>query len=395
MRTILGMIGGFLSIMMIGIIWFSMQVSNSTANLTTQAMTSAIQATSVQTRNTTSKTETLSLKTVKIKSLNAFMANYFNIVNSGNTADKQQNRSNTSFDFLLTSGSDVKVVKGVVSPGSTDLTLPISIKAVKVNFTDNKGINYQATSALTGASLTKVNTPFALNTPTFTVPSGTAQAQLLSLEPQFGALYYDAGGNTISGNSTVTTGSNSNSISTTISNSNGDKSTLNQTIPVDGYAPILSSPKQVTIIAGGNILVQASATQMGPNGTSNVPVTSSTINNTVAGTVIQTLTAKNTVTGITTTFTRQLVILPDLAVFKIQNASIGTFDVGSGLPSSGTLLSGIKATLPLEGNANSLITISTTAVKPNVAGTYTITYQVTSPVSSAFTATATRTITYK
>ena len=84
-----------------------------------------------------------------------------------------------------------------------------------------------------------------------------------------------------------------------------------------------------------------------------------------------------------------------MAVFQIANSSVGTFSVGSGIPSQTTLMSGISATLPYEGSANSLITVSTNAINPDKAGTYTITYQVVSPVSSTYVATVTRTITYQ
>lgn len=208
-------------------------------------------------------------------------------------------------------------------------------------------------------------------------------------------LYYDAENNQPTGTATITAGSDSNTIATTITNLNGTASTLNQVVAINKYAPVITSPNQVTIVAGEDLLSQASAQQLGPNGVANVTLTSSTIDNKVAGTLNQTLTATNTVTGAQTTFIRRLIILPDLAVFQISNTSIGTFSVGSGIPSNSTLLAGLSATLPLEGAADKLITVSTLAVNTNAAGTYTVTYQVVSPLSSAFVATVTRTITYQ
>ncbi|HEY0221616.1 MAG TPA: hypothetical protein VGC17_02315 [Lactovum miscens] len=395
MRGILGMIGGFLAIMMLGLWFFFMQVDNNNSNVTTQAMNTAIQAASIASRNTTSKSETMTQKTAMFKSLNAYMASYFDSVNVNSRPDKQQNRGNTSFDFLLTSEDEIKVIDGIANPVSADLTVPIAVKAVKIHYVDSKGINYVATSALTGASITKINTPFGLNTPNFPVPLGTLGTSLASLEPQYGNLFYDAGNSSLSSSSSIKESSSSDTITTKITNANGGSSNLNQIIPVEAYEPVITSPKQVTIIAGQDILTQASAKQLGPNGTTNLTVVSNAINNSIAGTVLQSLTATNTVTGAITTFVRQLVILPDLAVITVKNASVGTFALGSGIPSISTLLSGVKATLPLEGNANYLITVSTTNVNPNAPGTYTLTYQVISPVSSAFVATTTRTITYQ
>ena len=208
-------------------------------------------------------------------------------------------------------------------------------------------------------------------------------------------MYYDFGKNNPNGSSTISSNSDGALLTTNVKNDDGANAQSKQNIPKENYKPIITSPKQVTIIAGQDILTDATAQQEGPNGTKGVKVTSSDIDNTISGTYNQLLTAKNEDTGATTNVYRKLVILPDMAVFQIANSSVGTFSVGSGIPSQTTLMSGISATLPYEGSANSLITVSTNAINPDKAGTYTITYQVVSPVSSTYVATVTRTITYQ
>ena len=81
MRTILGLIGGFLTIMIVGITFFFMQMDNSNSNTTTQAMTTSIQAAAVKSMNEDERTEHSKNKKVIFKSLNEFMSNYFSDVN--------------------------------------------------------------------------------------------------------------------------------------------------------------------------------------------------------------------------------------------------------------------------------------------------------------------------
>lgn len=395
MRTILGLIGGFLTIMIVGITFFFMQMDNSNSNTTTQAMTTSIQAAAVKSMNEDERTEHSKNKKVIFKSLNEFMSNYFSDVNESSKAKLKEDSSNTSFDFYLETNDEVKIINGKQSSSRIDLTTPQSVKMIKIHFTDSKGIDYDATSALTGASKSNENAPKILDTPVFSVPANTDDSKVLSLEPQLNLLYYDFGKNNPNGSSTISSNSDGALITTNVKNDDGANAQSKQNIPKENYKPIITSPKQVTIIAGQDILTDATAQQEGPNGTKGVKVTSSDIDNTISGTYNQLLTAKNEDTGATTNVYRKLVILPDMAVFQIANSSVGTFSVGSGIPSQTTLMSGISATLPYEGSANSLITVSTNAINPDKAGTYTITYQVVSPVSSTYVATVTRTITYQ
>ena len=70
---------------------------------------------------------------------------------------------------------------------------------IKIHFTDSKGIDYDATSALTGASKSNENAPKILDTPVFSVPANTDNSKVLSLEPQLNLLYYDFGKNNPNG----------------------------------------------------------------------------------------------------------------------------------------------------------------------------------------------------
>ena len=306
MRTILGLIGGFLTIMIVGITFFFMQMDNSNSNTTTQAMTTSIQAAAVKSMNEDERTEHSKNKKVIFKSLNEFMSNYFSDVNESSKTKLKEDSSNTSFDFYLETNDEVKIINGKQSSSRIDLTTPQSVKMIKIHFTDSKGIDYDATSALTGASKSNENAPKILDTPVFSVPANTDDSKVLSLEPQLNLLYYDFGKNNPNGSSTISSNSDGALITTNVKNDDGANAQSKQNIPKENYKPIITSPKQVTIIAGQDILTDATAQQEGPNGTKGVKVTSSDIDNTISGTYNQLLTAKNEDTGATTNVYRKL-----------------------------------------------------------------------------------------